>query len=118
MTVLALPFLIIMPYIDKKLSIICHISHEYNLFFLILSKNLCPNECFCWNAKLQLFSFPLSTKFDLKKDPENRAIPSGVNFSNILQATFVCADPKSKKDTHDLTVFLVLLGPWACKSCT
>ena len=34
----------------------------------------------------------------------------GVNFTNILQAAFTCADPKSAKKTVKLSSFIVLLG--------
>jgi len=34
----------------------------------------------------------------------------GVNFTNILCATFIQADPKSAKKTDSLTVFFALLG--------
>jgi len=30
---------------------------------------------------------------------------TGINFTNILRAAFVCAEPKSAKDTDDLIVF-------------
>jgi len=33
----------------------------------------------------------------------------GANFTNILQAAFICADPKSVKETDSLTVFFALL---------
>ncbi len=33
-----------------------------------------------------------------------------VNSTNILQASFVFKDPKSAKDTDDLTVFFAFLG--------
>jgi len=35
---------------------------------------------------------------------------SGVNFINVLQAAFKCADPKSKKCTQVISVFLRFLG--------
>jgi len=35
---------------------------------------------------------------------------AGVNFTNILQAAFSHADPKRKKDTFDLTLFLHFFG--------
>jgi len=34
----------------------------------------------------------------------------GVNFNNILLATFTCIGPKITKKTDDLTVFFALLG--------
>jgi hypothetical protein len=33
----------------------------------------------------------------------------GVNFTNFLRATFLCADPKSAKNTVKLLVFFALL---------
>jgi hypothetical protein len=35
---------------------------------------------------------------------------SGVDFINVLQADFMCADPKSAKKTVKLSVFFALLG--------
>ena len=35
-------------------------------------------------------------------------LTTGVNFINILQAAFAHADPKSVKNTDNLTVFLAL----------
>jgi hypothetical protein len=34
----------------------------------------------------------------------------GVNFVNVLCTAFMLSDPKSVKDTDDLTVFFMLLG--------
>jgi len=34
----------------------------------------------------------------------------GVNFINVLQAAFACADPKSVKKTVKLSIFFALLG--------
>jgi len=33
---------------------------------------------------------------------------SGVNFINVLRAAFMHADPKSAKDTDDLSIFIAL----------
>jgi hypothetical protein len=38
-----------------------------------------------------------------------RVMP-GFNFINILQEAFKCADPKSTKNTDDLTVFFYTFG--------
>jgi hypothetical protein len=35
---------------------------------------------------------------------------TGVNFTNVLQAAFTCADSKAQNKTDKLTVFFVLLG--------
>ncbi len=35
---------------------------------------------------------------------------SGVNFINVLQAAFTCADPKGTKKTDNLTLFFALSG--------
>jgi len=40
---------------------------------------------------------------------------SGVDFTNILRATFMQMDPKNAK-RHSLTEFFVLFGIFACKS--
>jgi len=40
----------------------------------------------------------------------------GVNFINVLQAAFVCADPKRAKKTDNLTVFFALLGSESIKA--
>ncbi len=34
-----------------------------------------------------------------------------VDFTNFLHVVFTCADPKSAKDTDDLTFYFALLGP-------
>jgi len=39
-----------------------------------------------------------------------RESQSRVDFNNILRKTFTNADPKSAKDTDDLTVIFTLLG--------
>ena len=40
----------------------------------------------------------------------------GVNFTNILRAGFMCADPKSAIKLLNLTVFFALLGSSCVKS--
>jgi len=40
----------------------------------------------------------------------------GVNFTNILRAAFMCADPKSLNKTDSLTVSFVLLGSLRVKA--
>ena len=49
---------------------------------------------------------------ELKQLPtKSRREPvAGVNFTNILQAAFTCADPKSAIKLLNLTVFFALLG--------
>ncbi len=42
---------------------------------------------------------------------------TGVDFTNILHAAFTCADPKSIKNTDDLTVFFGAFGICPRKSC-
>jgi hypothetical protein len=43
--------------------------------------------------------------------PTNQdTLPPGVNFTNILQAAFMHADPKRPKKMLNLTVFFALLG--------
>ncbi len=37
-------------------------------------------------------------------------LTAGVNFINILQASFASADPKRAKNTVNLSVFFALLG--------
>ena len=41
---------------------------------------------------------------------DNVCIHPGVNFTNVLQAAFMCADPKSALKLLNLTVFFSLLG--------
>jgi len=41
---------------------------------------------------------------------------TGGNFINVLQAAFVCADPKSAKKIDNLTVFFTLLGSTPVKA--
>ncbi len=40
----------------------------------------------------------------------------GLNFINVLCTAFTPADPKSIKDTNDLTVFFMLLGSTCTKA--
>jgi len=40
----------------------------------------------------------------------------GLNFINLLRTAFAHADPKSVKDTYDLTVFFMLLGSMIVKA--
>jgi len=41
----------------------------------------------------------------------------GLNFINVLRTAFTRADPKSVKDTDDLTVFFCAFGICKRKSC-
>jgi len=43
-------------------------------------------------------------------------LTSGVDFTNILQAAFVRADPISVKMTYDLTAFFAFLGSMPIKA--
>jgi len=40
----------------------------------------------------------------------------GVNFINILQKAFICADPKRAKNTVNPSVFFALLGSLQAKA--
>ncbi len=42
---------------------------------------------------------------------------SRVNFLNVLRTDFMHADPKSVKDTQDLTVLFYAFGIYERKSC-
>ncbi len=43
-------------------------------------------------------------------------VPTGVNFTNIIQAAFTHADPEQAKKTDNLTVFFMLLGSLGIKA--
>jgi len=43
-------------------------------------------------------------------------VTSGANFTNVLQAAFVKADPKSSKKTENLAVFFAHLGSARAKA--
>ena len=51
-----------------------------------------------------------------KDRTERRMMEPGVNFTNILQAAFTRADPKSAKKLLNLTVYFALLGPARVKA--
>jgi len=76
------------------------------------------NNVVVWKCYMRIFSaYSLSLYFSCQKTIEKTAVlimfmklTPGVNFKNILCATFTTADPKSAKRTHDLTVIFALLG--------
>jgi len=43
-------------------------------------------------------------------------VPTGVNFTYILQVAFTHADPERAKKTDNLTVFFMLLGSLGIKA--
>ena len=53
---------------------------------------------------------------DKRSGPSHRIVRPGVNFSNVLQAAFTRADPKSEKKQLNVTVFFALLGSAGVKA--
>ncbi len=80
----------------------------FNLFCKLFSANHIKENLYIAYAGLQL------PKFSKWLQDFNKAIGlmrAGVNFINVFLEAFTRTDSKSPKDTDDLTVNFVLLGP-------
>ena len=64
-----------------------------------------------WHTRVFLFNM-------LVKGDVILFVMPGVNFTNILQAAFTRADPKSAKKTVKLSSFFCAFGICARKSCS
>jgi len=91
------------------IGIFCHevvnfinVLHAYFSYKILAPKALKPKK-----SREKLLGALL-----YKKRPRKTLMKlmAGVNFTNILQAAFSHADPKRKKDTFDLTLFLHFFG--------